>query len=81
MKVDRYGNFALLTYQIGFLGPGLTITAKDGKLVEAAAGSCTWSRTFFDEMTAEDKKNFDDAYEAHWRPIREKQKAEEEAQR
>ena len=77
IQVERYGDFVNLTYQSGFTGIG--ITAKQGKLVAASAGSCCWSRTFFDEMTAADRKSYDDAYEAHWRPIREKQEAEEKA--
>src|SRR5262245_44000247 len=53
IKVTRYGEFVDLTYQVGFTGLG--ITAKNGKLISASAASCCWSRTFFDEMTANDR--------------------------
>jgi hypothetical protein len=61
----QYGRFACLTYYPGRPpGPGglsfssLSVIAKDGRLVSASAGSCTWSRVFFD-MGAEDAAEWD----------------------
>jgi hypothetical protein len=75
--VERYGRFVRLGYQEGLHFTGITILAKDGRLASAGAWSCTWKRVFFDALTPEDEKAFLDAYEAHWRPIREKQNAGE----
>ena len=71
-RVERYGEFVRLNYQQGLSFTGVTITAKNGRLATAAAGSCTWDRVFFNELTEDDWKAYSDAYEAHWRPIRKK---------
>ena len=76
-EVERYGEFVRLGYQRGMCFSGVFIMARKGRLIQAEAGSCCWRRTFFDETTSDDRKGFNDAYEAHWRPIREKQAAEE----
>lgn len=68
-RVDRYGRFTTLSYGGGF--SGVAIRAKDGRLVTAAAASCTWQVIFFDQMTRADEQEYSDEYEKHWRPIRE----------
>ena len=78
LEIRRYDDFVQLEYQRGLCCSGVVILARQGRLIHAEAGSCCWRRTFF-EMTAQDHADFDFAYEAHWRPIREKQDAEEKA--
>ena len=73
VRVERYGEFVRLNYQVGLCFSGVTLTAKKGRLASACAWSCTWDRTFFDELTQEDWDQFSEAHEAHWRPLREKQ--------
>ena len=72
VRVERYGEYVRLSYQEGLSFTGITITAKNGRLASAAAGSCTWDRVFFNELTHDDWKAYEDAYEAHWQPIRRK---------
>lgn len=47
----RYDNFVEYRYTVappGYISlSGLSVLAMDGKLIEASAGSCTWSHTFF----------------------------------
>lgn len=65
--VERFGNYVALSYEdpkAGLHFTGLRILARDGKLVGAAAWSCTWSRTFFDRFTEEDRRACDAAYRA-----------------
>jgi hypothetical protein len=81
-RVDRCGGFVILSYQKSISGEGIcftgvTITAKNGRLACACAWSCGWDRLFFDELTEADQKAFSDAWEAHWRPIREQRELEE----
>jgi hypothetical protein len=78
VRVERYGAFVRLNYQNGLCFAGVTITAKNGRLASAAAGSCTWDRVFFDELTQEDWKAYSDAYDAHWRRIRQKREEAEQ---
>ncbi len=75
VRVERYGEYVRLHYQPALSFGGVTITAKRGRLASAWAGSCTWDRTFFNELTPEDDDRYREAYEAHWRPIREKRRA------
>jgi hypothetical protein len=79
LEIRRYGDFVLLEYQRGLCCTGVYILARQGKLINAEAGSCCWRRTFFDLRIAQDHADFETAYEAHWRPIFEKQDAEEKA--
>ena len=69
VRVERYGEFVRLDYQEGLCFTGVAITAKNDRLASAAAWSCTWNRTFFDELTEQDWQAFSNAYEAHWKPI------------
>ena len=49
--VARSGRFVSLSYgPPGGEGNTLSVTARDGRVVAAHAGDCTWSHTFFDEM-------------------------------
>jgi len=54
LGVRRFANFIELSYQEGLCFTGVTIYARDGKLVAASAWSCTWDRLFFDTLTPED---------------------------
>jgi hypothetical protein len=78
-RVERYGEFVRLNYQQGLSFTGVSITAKNGRVASAAAGSCTWDRVFFDELNQDDWKAYSDAYEAHWQPIRKKRAVAEPA--
>ena len=77
-RVERYGEFVRLNYyknfdpsERGVFGfTGVSITARSGKLVSGAAASCGWSRVFFDELKEEGWKEYHDAYEMLWKPIR-----------
>jgi hypothetical protein len=60
-SVVKFGQFTLVNYyasgprQPGFLPmESMTIIAKDGKLIAASAGGCTWARTFFSMSTTEE---------------------------
>jgi hypothetical protein len=39
----------------------MAIIAKDGKLVHASAGGCTWARVFF-EMSDDDQEQYEQAW-------------------
>jgi hypothetical protein len=54
LRVHRFTNFTELSYQEGLSFTGVTIIARDGKLVAAAAWSCTWHRVFFDALSLEE---------------------------
>lgn len=76
-RVEHYGDFTVLNYQEGFCFGGITLIAKNRRLMGAGAWSCCWQREFFDELTRMDRKAFDDAYVAHWQPIRKKREEAE----
>ena|ERR1019366_1737891 len=64
----KFGRWHLIGYhpggppQPGFLYfDSLGFVAKDGKIVSADAGSCTWNRVFF-EMGSEDQAEYTEAY-------------------
>jgi hypothetical protein len=66
--VERFDNFVALSYvdrKAGLAFTGLQVFAKDGKLVSAGAWSCTWHRTFFDELSEADRQAGTAAYQAH----------------
>jgi hypothetical protein len=46
---------------------GIGITAKNGKLISAGAGSCCWEHTFFD--TPEENEQLDTAYAAYMKRV------------
>ena len=61
--VEQFGDYALVRYyKDGDRAPGtlsfsgLFLTAKDGRLLSATAASCTWSKEFFDTMSAADQE-------------------------
>jgi hypothetical protein len=72
-RVDSYGRFTKLGYQPRHVGAftGVTIIARDGRLISASAWSCTWRVSFFDGMSENDWREYEDAYDAHMRPFRE----------
>jgi hypothetical protein len=44
---------------------GVVVFAKDDKLVGASAGSCTWTRTFFDTLSPGEWAQYDREYDAY----------------
>lgn len=65
-RIEKFENVTILLYR----GPGLsftgvTIIARDGRLVTAAAGSCTWDKTFFDTWPQGESAAFWKRYAAH----------------
>jgi hypothetical protein len=82
LQVTRYGEFVELEYQQapgGFAFTGVRIIAKNGRLAGASAGSCCWDRTFFDELSPDDWKAYDDASLAYRQSLRKKREAEQAA--
>jgi hypothetical protein len=66
-RTRRFGPFVMLTYYAvwpsdGLQMEGLTVTAKDGRLVHAEAAGCTWGRVFF-AMSPADRVEFGRAFE------------------
>ena len=51
-RSDTFGRYAIHEYFPGENGglpmSGIAVTARDGKLISAAAGGCTWKYSFFD---------------------------------
>jgi hypothetical protein len=62
--VDRRGVFVSLDYHEPWSLTVMRVIAKNGKLVSAHAGSCTWDHTFFDSMSEQDGVDFWVSYEA-----------------
>src|SRR5688572_25634827 len=64
-RTQEFGRYAV--YEYDDAGPGdlpmggITVTARDGKLLSAYAASCTWKRTFFETPDAD----IDKQYESH----------------
>jgi hypothetical protein len=46
----------------------VTVVAKDGRLVQAAAWGCTWERVFF-RMSDENAAEYAQAWEQHFREV------------
>ena len=67
-RIKIMGDFTILNYGRGGFS-GIGATAYKGRLVEAAAGSCCWSKTFFDVRSEEEKALFAVEYEAYMKPI------------
>lgn len=64
--VEHYGPYVALNFHPSFSYTGLTVVARDQKLVSASARSCTWHRTFFDVMTPQDRDEYRRLYrESH----------------
>jgi hypothetical protein len=55
---EEFGRYGVYGYGGGFIGLG--VTTRDGKILSARAGSCTWRYTFF----STDDPEIDRAYEA-----------------
>ncbi len=77
VDVERFGEFVRVNYQRMGNFTGVTITAKNGRVVSASAWSCMWDRLFFDELTEQDWKSFADARTKYWQEIQKKRTAEE----
>jgi hypothetical protein len=64
----QVGPYTVLSYypggppQRGISLEGLTLTARDGRLLAASAGGCTWGREFF-AMSQEEQAAFEEAYD------------------
>jgi hypothetical protein len=54
LRVFQFANFTELSYQEGLCFTGVTIFARDGKLVAASAWSCTWERPFFGSLSQDE---------------------------
>lgn len=53
-EVEEFGNYGVYTYYARYDGPeylyfcGLVVIAKDGKITDARAWTCTWEFSFFE---------------------------------
>lgn len=69
IRIDRFGDFVELYYHGGQPNTvsftQVSILAHHGRLASAQAHSCTWSRSFFDELTPTDRSNYRAAYTTH----------------
>ena len=68
LRIQRFGRYVLLSYEPegqGLPFSGMTILARDGRLVGACAWSCTWYRVFFDTQTEEDRRGSSAAYDEY----------------
>ena len=54
--LERYGRFTVVSYHPPMSYTNVWITAKDGRIIQAAAGSCCWDRVFFDGLTQADQE-------------------------
>ena len=71
-RTRQLGAFTVLTYySLWPLPPqsipmeGLSVVAKEGRLVHSVAAGCTWHRVFF-SMSPEDEAALDEAYRKKW---------------
>jgi hypothetical protein len=71
-RAHRAGRFVDLQYVVGVPDDGvfylesLTVVAKDGRLVQAAAGGCTWGRVFF-RMSDDEEAEYSQTWEQYFR--------------
>lgn len=56
--VVRHGRFDEINYQHPLSFTFVHIVAKDGKLIRAESGSCTWDHTFFNSMSELDNREY-----------------------
>jgi hypothetical protein len=49
-RVERFGRYAMVNYQSGLALTGVTVVARDGRLVSGEAWSCTFHHTFFNSL-------------------------------
>jgi hypothetical protein len=67
-RVTRCAEWVLLDYYNGPEGLHFTvlwIIGRHGKLVSAVAASCTWDRTFFNEITTDESKALSSTWTKH----------------
>jgi hypothetical protein len=73
---EEFGRYAVYRYHTADDGSlpmsGLQVTARDGKLLSAQAGSCTWQFTFFETPDP----LIDQEYRNYWDERRKKREAE-----
>ncbi len=78
--VQRFGGFTVLSYfgdREGIPFTGVSATAKDGVLVWAEAGSCTWTRVFFNQLSPAEQQHFWAARNAHWSALFEERRGQD----
>jgi hypothetical protein len=58
-RVKRSGGWVVLEYPPdGLCFTGISVAAREGRLVSAYAWSCTWTRQFFDTLSEEGRAEF-----------------------
>src|SRR5687767_10335116 len=67
--VSRHGRYVELGYQRGLSFTGISIIAKDGKLISAQAGSCTWDHNFFGDMSQQDWREISESLASNERTL------------
>lgn len=67
----EFGRYAVYEYDDAepgtFAMGGITVTARDGKLLSAYAGSCTWKRTFFETPDSDIESSMKRTCERSWK--------------
>jgi hypothetical protein len=66
VKIEHFGDFVALQYHPDRSFTGIEIIAKEGRVLSARAGSCTWACKFFDGMTKEQWEHYWDARSWHY---------------
>ena len=66
-RVLRHDDYTTVLYQggDGICFTQLCVVAKDGRLISAVAGSCTWDHTFFEEMDPEGQRDYLRSFDAY----------------
>jgi hypothetical protein len=57
-RSDTFGRYAIHHYFHGAMS-GITVTVRDGKLLSAEAGGCTWKYSFFETADAEIDREYE----------------------
>ncbi len=65
--VEAFGSFASVLYNRPLSYNTLGVIAKDGRLISARAGSCTWHHVFFN--SPEEEEALDQAYSNHIKQV------------
>ena len=65
VRVERLEEFTTLHYQEGLSFSGVWITAHRSRLVSARAASCTWTFTFFNHTTEQERRQMWLAHARH----------------
>jgi len=73
VSVTRFDRYVELRYQSGLSFTGVRMVARDGQLVDAVAWSCTWHKTFFDELTPSEWEALSRAFGKYCANLRDKE--------